>query len=171
MRRCLGPLALIGTAVLAGCGSGVSRTATATPRVTVSAGPSTRTATGTPPPPTPALSTPTPAAPTETAISQPGESGIEGRATIGPTCPVQRIDSPCPDRAYEATITVLDAARNRVAETRSDTDGHFLLLLAPGTYVLVPQATGALSRASEQTVTVAAGHVTAVEIVFDSGIR
>ena len=31
-----------------------------------------------------------------------GKSGIEGTVTIGPTCPVQRLDDPsCDDRPYQ----------------------------------------------------------------------
>ena len=45
------------------------------------------------------------------------------------------------------------------------------VLLAPGDYVLAPESTGVLPRAFEQAVTVVFGRITAVEIVFDSGIR
>jgi Carboxypeptidase regulatory-like domain len=172
-------LAFVGAAALAACGGSSSGATTATPRVTASATTTTRAATATPsstpaplisptpaqtPPPLPPAQTPPP-----TSLS--GDSGIEGAVTIGPTCPVQRIDSPCPDRPYEATISVLDAGRNRVTETRSDADGLFRVALPPGVYVLAPEAAGGPTRAAEQTVTVVAGRLTAVQIVFDSGIR
>jgi hypothetical protein len=113
--------------------------------------------------------TPSPAA---TPTGAPGgASGIEGVVTIGPTCPVQRIDSPCPDRPYEATILVLDNARRQIAEARSGLDGRFRVLVPPGAYTLSPPQTGTPPYAPEQTVTVTAGHLTTVQIVFDSGVR
>ncbi len=141
-----------------------------TPEARTSTVPATRT-------PTPALRTPTPIASTQTpaaataTLAPSGDSGIEGTVTIGPTCPVQRIDSPCPDRPYEAIILVLDGDRRQVAEARSGTDGRFRVLVAPGTYTLSPRSRAAYPHAAEQTVTVADGRITSVQIVFDSGIR
>jgi hypothetical protein len=84
---------------------------------------------------------------------------------------VERIESPCPDRPYAASIAVLDAAGRKVAETRSDADGRFRRALPPGTYTLVPHSTGTPPSAREQTVIVVRGAFTVVEIAYDSGIR
>ena len=192
MRGYLAAFALIGALAFAACGESSSSTPTATrscenPRPGVLAAcadtsatptPAARTPT-TPAPrtPPPALRTPTPGAatvepPASTATPAPtGESGIEGTVTIGPTCPVQRIDSPCPDRPYEATISVLDSAGRKVAEARSGADGRFRLLLPAGTYTLRPESSGAFPHAREQSVVVENGRITPVQIVFDSGIR
>src|SRR5205814_1656827 len=37
----------------------------------------------------------------------PAPSGVEGRVTAGPTCPVQRADQPCPDKPVETTLRLL----------------------------------------------------------------
>ncbi len=103
----------------------------------------------------------------------PPSSGIEGLVTIGPTCPVERIDTPCPDKPYQATIVVNDEGGNEVARGQSGEDGRFKVVLAPGTYTLEPQASsqGGYPFAKEQQVEVQAGAFTQVSIQFDSGIR
>ena len=145
---------------------------TATPRLTASptATPAFATATPAHATATPPTGTVTPAAATAT-VPPNGDTGIEGMVTIGPTCPVERIDSPCPDRPYEATIVVLDSGRHLVAEARSDAQGTFRVPLPPGTYTLSPQSLAALPYAAEQTVTVSPGRFASVHIQFDSGIR
>ena len=169
MRGWFAALVIVPALTLTACGDSTSRARIATPSWTASAAVVTRT-------PTPA--TPTPAgdaAATARAGSRTTvpvtESGIEGAVTIGPTCPVQRIDSPCPDRPYEATIVVLDSGRHLVAEARSDAQGTFRVPLPPGTYTLSPQSLAALPYAAEQTVTVSPGRFASVHIQFDSGIR
>lgn len=110
-------------------------------------------------------------APTASRTPLPGESGIAGRVTLGPTCPVQRVDSPCPDRPYEATIQVVDADGRVVAETRSRADGSYFAAVAPGAYTVHPVSPNTLPRAGDVTVSVAAGNVTGLDIRYDSGIR
>ncbi len=124
--------------------------------------------------PTPNAATVAPPASTAAATAIPsGASGIEGTVTIGPTCPVQRIDSPCPDRPYDATVSVLDATGVGVlASVRSGSDGRFRVLLPAGRYLVRSESETALSpRAFEEMVDVEPGHLTPVQIVFDSGIR
>ena len=116
-----------------------------------------------------ATNTRVPSSPTATPPAS-GETGIAGIATIGPTCPVERIDSPCPDRPYEARITIWQGD-TMVAETRSGSDGRFIVRLSPGEYRVVGESGATFPRGSEVTVTVIEGHVTPVEIRFDSGIR
>lgn len=97
--------------------------------------------------------------------------GIEGQAVAGPTCPVERIDRPCPDRPYQATVTVSDRAGRFVTRFQTDADGRFRVPLAPGTYRLEPESPGILPRAAELTVTVREGQFTTVLIKYDTGIR
>ena len=103
----------------------------------------------------------------------PPSSGIDGLVTIGPVCPVERIDTPCPDKPHQATIVVQDEGGREVARVQSGEDGRFRLALAPGTYTLAPQSSnpGGLPYAPEQQVDVRAGEYTQVSIQFDSGIR
>ena len=103
---------------------------------------------------------------------QPPSSGIEGLVTIGPVCPVERIDTPCPDKPYQATIVVKNEGGDEVARELSGKDGRFRVALAPGSYTLAPQSgSGGLPFAKEQQVEVQAGAFTTVGVQFDSGIR
>jgi hypothetical protein len=158
---------------LAGCGDG--NHGRATPTAAVSGTPAIIIAT----PATPIAKTTatvpatvTPIAPSATATERPpaGETGIDGSVTLGPMCPVERADSPCPDRPYAARITIWRDG-TLVLETRSGDDGRFRALLPPGTYRVVGESESALPRGSEETVTVDEGRLTPVQIRFDSGIR
>ena len=100
-------------------------------------------------------------------------SGIQGTVSIGPTCPVEQIDSPCPDQPYAATIVIKDSDGAERARANSGDDGRFRVALPPGAYTLAPQSPdGAqLPYASEQPVEVLASEYTSVTIAYDSGIR
>ena len=100
-------------------------------------------------------------------------SGIEGQVTIGPTCPVMRIDDPCPDRPLAATLLVQDAFGNDLLTVQSGEDGFFAVSLEPGQYTLVPlsPSPGVPPYGVPQTVTVPPGGYTFVAVTYDSGIR
>lgn len=101
------------------------------------------------------------------------DSGIEGRVTVGPSCPVVRAGEPCPDRPLQALVLVRRPNGDLVTRFRSAPDGTFRVLLDPGRYVLDPQSPNraGLPSAGPVDVTVAAGSFTHVEIPYDSGIR
>ncbi len=101
------------------------------------------------------------------------DSGIEGRVTLGPVCPVVREGVPCPDRPYEAELRILDGAGREVAIVRSDAAGSYCLALAPGAYRVVPLSPPGLPlpRAGAVDVTVVAGRFVTLDISYDSGIR
>lgn len=101
------------------------------------------------------------------------QPAVEVRGTVlrAPTCPVERIDSPCPPApAPGATVTAVSGSV-RVATAIADGAGRFSLHLAPGSYVLTASHAGGIpnSRASA-TVHVGARSVT-VTLTLDSGIR
>ena len=105
----------------------------------------------------------------------PPDTGIEGTVMLGPNCPVMQQGVPCPDTPYpDAVITVLDSSGREVTQiTAIDPAGHFRIALAPGAYTLRPESPpdAILPYAGEQAVTVTAGSYTAVEILYDTGIR
>ena len=100
-------------------------------------------------------------------------SGVRGRVTIGPMCPVMRLDQPCPDRPYAASLVVRDSAGRLVAPVESDAEGLFALPLPEGRYVIGPASGSAvrLPSAAPQEFRVEGGRWTTLEISFDSGIR
>ena len=99
------------------------------------------------------------------------ESGVEGRVTIGPMCPVVRLDLPCPDKPYQATLTVLNPAGKKIAQIQTDIDGLYLLALLPGEYTMQPESPNVIPHAQAQPFTVLEGRYTMLDIVYDSGIR
>jgi hypothetical protein len=102
------------------------------------------------------------------------DSGIEGKVTIGPTCPgPARPDDPaCADKPFQATIKILDSGSALVSQVQSDANGDYRAQLQPGTYIVDPQpGESPMQRAQQQTVSVMAGQYTRVDIQYDSGIR
>lgn len=60
------------------------------------------------------------------------DSGIYGQVTVGPTCPVQQINNPCPDKPYQATLTILTTTdHSKVIQFQTDANGNFRVALAP----------------------------------------
>ena len=103
--------------------------------------------------------------------SAPAESGIEGQTLLGPGCPVVNVDNPCPDKPYQAKITVTSLEGGMITQFQSDENGHFRIVLAAGDYILHPETDGRYPFAADQQVKVEAGKFTAVTITFYSGIR
>jgi len=85
--------------------------------------------------------------------------------------PVCTVNVPC-DAPFSAGFT---ANRNgsAVAHFRSDGDGHFTVMLAAGTYQIVPDADAPIISPKSQVkpVTVQDAGLTTVTLEFDTGIR
>ena len=100
-----------------------------------------------------------------------GTSGIEGQAFVGPNCPVVQQGQPCPNKPYQATITINDPENRMVAQVHTDSEGRFKIPLEPGEYILHPESPNMLPFAKDQTFTVETDKFTQVTITYDSGIR
>ncbi len=105
--------------LVAACGGSNSPTATLPPASATSSASPAASATTSFPPTVAASPTTAPAAtetpnpgPTSTVIVSPpppvpspgGDTGVAGVVLLGPTCPVQRIDSPCPDKPWQGIV-------------------------------------------------------------------
>ena len=102
----------------------------------------------------------------------PTDSGIDGRVTIGPTCPVEQVNNPCPPKAYQATLTVLTSdGQHKVIQFQTDVNGNFQVALAPGQYILHPESPNVMPHAADIPFIVNAHQFTRVDVVYDSGIR
>jgi hypothetical protein len=108
-----------------------------------------------------------------TQPAAPPGTGIQGLVQVGPTCPVERINSPCPPHPIAATVVVRDGAGAEVMRFTSGADGRFTVDLRPGTYSLTGLTNGSspLPRPIPTSVTVTQGTYTAVNVEYDSGIR
>ncbi len=106
----------------------------------------------------------------------PGWSGVVGRVTAGPVCPVERVppDPACAPRPVAgAVLVVSDPSGREVARATSDANGGFSIALPSGRYVLAPQPVeGLLGTVPPVEVTITAGGPPAsLEIQYDTGIR
>jgi hypothetical protein len=100
------------------------------------------------------------------------DSGIEGVATAGPTCPVAVAGHYCPPKPISAVVAVHDGSGREVTRFTTGGDGRFRVSLAPGRYTLVQPPSPPMPRLLEPVpVTVTAGRYTSIQLDFDTGIR
>lgn len=103
-------------------------------------------------------------------------SGVAGRVSLGPQCPVEVPGEPCADEpAAGAKVTVakqvpgdLYGGGDVVARTTTQADGSYRVAVAPGNYVVTADA-GMSCELMDARVT--AGAYSTVDIPCDTGIR
>jgi hypothetical protein len=98
-----------------------------------------------------------------------GESGIQGIVRVGPTCPVEKAESPCPDRPLSTELQVVRGSEV-VAIVRSSQDGRFRVALEPGSYT-IRSANGGIPSLRPVPVKVRPHAFASVTLTLDSGIR
>jgi hypothetical protein len=101
-------------------------------------------------------------------------SGIGGRASSGPVCPVVKPgEQGCDPRSVQGAVLVIrDASGKEVAKTATDGSGLFRLAVPAGSYTVEPQPVeGLMGTAPAVSVTVTAGRLANVVIDYDTGIR
>lgn len=102
------------------------------------------------------------------------DSGIRGQVTVGPSCPVVQVDSPCPDKPFQATLVVTDPLGNKkIATVTTGEDGKYRLPLPAGDYRLEPQSPnpGAPPQAPGEPFHLEAHQWLDINVTYDSGIR
>jgi hypothetical protein len=98
--------------------------------------------------------------------------GIAGTVMMGPMCPVETVNSPCPDGAWTGTVRATATPGGTTYETQTDSAGAFSLALPPGTYDVVPVAgTVGVPSARAVTVIVKSGSQKNMTLRVDTGIR
>lgn len=111
-----------------------------------------------------------------------GETGLDdmgsinGRVTVGPVCPVERVDRPCdiPPEVYTSreVIVYLTDGRTVVARKHFNADGTYSFNLLPGNYILgIPQAGIGGSSELPHSFSVKAGDLISFDFSIDTGIR
>ena len=85
--------------------------------------------------------------------------------------PAVQAGTPCPDQPFQATITILGSNGEKVRQFQTDAEGRFRVPLDPGTYALVPESSGGIPWALQQTVTVTSEQFTPVTVTYNSGIQ
>jgi hypothetical protein len=97
-------------------------------------------------------------------------SGIFGTVTAGPTCPVERMDSPCPPGVWTGEVRATDGGGNEVT-TGTDERGNYSMALEPGTYEVAAVTGDGPPIAKPASVVVVAGPPQRVDLTVDTGIR
>lgn len=120
--------------------------------------------------PTPTPS-PTPSATGSAPLLPLPGSGVRGRVTAGPTCPVERAGQPCPPDPVNAVVTASDGSGAIVGTTHTLPDGRYALGLKPGRYTITADPGHAFPRCPPSQVTVPAAVPVEVDIICDTGIR
>jgi hypothetical protein len=106
----------------------------------------------------------------------PNATGVRGRVTAGPTCPVvtDPPDPNCAERPVSGAVLVFsDAKGAEVARVTSQKDGSYAVELAPGAYHLTAQPMqGLMGTPAPIDVEVEAGQPMAeIAVSYDTGIR
>ncbi len=99
-------------------------------------------------------------------------TGVEGIVSVGPQCPVETPDSPCPDLPFVGDVQAT-ASDGTVTTVTTDGEGRFIMDLVPDSYTLaaVIRGGGGPPAPIPQSVVVEQGSYTQVTLEVDSGIR
>ena len=95
---------------------------------------------------------------------------VRGIVLSAPSCPVERVGSPCPPRPVARASVQLLAANDAQVEVVTGADGRFSVTVAPGPYEVTATNPGIRTTARTR-VTVSPGATASVRLVVDSGIR
>jgi hypothetical protein len=110
------------------------------------------------------------------AGAAPPKSGIAGRATLSPTCPVETYppDPKCAPRGFQAVIRVVRRADGKtMRKAQTDRNGRFRIRLGAARYRVSarPAGGGQLPRCPTRAVTVKKNEFASLTFRCDSGIR
>lgn len=108
------------------------------------------------------------------SIGGAGVGYVTGHVTIGPICPVERVDQPCvvPPEVYTSrSVVVYTANQTTVREKVAlDTNGNYTLTLPAGTYFIQIQPAG-IGEGEKKKITVVAKETQTLDFDIDTGIR
>jgi hypothetical protein len=99
-------------------------------------------------------------------------TGLEGIVYRGPISPVV-VDGEVNDAPFSALFRVYNFKNKRVASFTSNAAGEFSVVLAPGTYKIIPDKSAPIISAEFQIqeITVNPVGMTNLDLYFDTGIR
>jgi hypothetical protein len=99
---------------------------------------------------------------------------LEGQVMLGPICPVERFDTPCPvsPEAYAAREILISQGQEILARAKLDAQGRYWIALMPGRYRVDINRVG-MDRSSDvpKAIDIARGKTLRLDIEIDTGIR
>ena len=100
-------------------------------------------------------------------------TGITGQVLRGPIVPGPEVPGQINEEPFSALFSVLNSENNTVVRFESDDNGNFTVLLLPGEYTIVPDASAPILFPEQQTklVIVPEDGFADVILMFDTGIR
>jgi hypothetical protein len=109
------------------------------------------------------------------ATDTPQSTGyVKGSVTIGPLCPVERADKPCPvppETYTSRNVIVYEADQTTIKTKRAlSATGSYSIALAPGTYWVQIDPAG-IGEGEKKQVSVTAGNTVITDFDIDTGIR
>ncbi len=102
-----------------------------------------------------------------------GATGIAGQVLMGPIVPGPEVPGQINEAPFSASFRVVESDNNAVARFESDDNGNFTVVLPPGEYTIVPDASAPFPSPEQQTksVIVPEDGFADVILMFDTGIR
>lgn len=98
-----------------------------------------------------------------------GGLALTGRVLSAPSCPVERVGSPCPARPVAGALVTATGQAGKVV-TRTDSDGRFSMSVRAGSYTVVATNPGGYASTASAIVTVTPTSLP-LTLTVDSGIR
>jgi hypothetical protein len=110
-------------------------------------------------------------------IPMPPGGTLEGKVTIGPLQPVERVgqptSTPAPEVFTSRSLNIFQAdGKTLVTSLHFNPDGTYRVSLPPGTYVVdIPHTGIGFARPLPKTITIHSGETVQLDIDIDTGIR
>jgi hypothetical protein len=113
--------------------------------------------------------------PTDSTAAPPSTAAVASGMVTGivstTSCPVVRVDQPCPATPVAATVMARTADGAMAGSGATDGEGRYRLVLPSGRYTLAATAATPYPRCPEVAATVVADQTTTTDLACDSGIR
>jgi Carboxypeptidase regulatory-like domain len=96
---------------------------------------------------------------------------VTGTVLLGPTCPVETLDSPCPPAPAAGAAVEVSKTGEVFATTTTDADGRFALTAPTGDVEVRARSAEGVPSEDVRVLTLSAGDDVELELTLDTGIR
>jgi hypothetical protein len=109
----------------------------------------------------------------DSALATPlGLTGVSGVAMLGPKCSAQTTAQNCSNNPYFGTLEVYGNDGKTVTQTKTRTDGKFVLFLDPGTYAIsLPPSNEPFPKMAPAKISITKNSLAHITLNIDSGAK